>query len=642
MAVIMISFFSCKEDDSDAELVAEAGPDAAAHIGDTVSLDASGSFGSDYDLIWSITSQPANDTILFENTDSAFFIPSLNGTYSLKLRISKENLYDEDFTTVVVAGAIPLKGTISGDTTLGKVNTGDVADYIITSDLTIAGSLAIIPGVILEFLDGTGLIISETGQMIAENNTFRAAANKWKGIHLKGPRTVMISCLIQDGGSESYTTETTENADILLSGSAVASLSGNTFESSGGYGMVVKDNAVFKPDNVTTASALANNKFVSNTSGPMLIPAGTLSKLTSPDLSGETEGTYVVIYESTFVSSEPADAAIGDIGFPYKLTGLVKFNRSLTILPGADVYFTRTAGMIISGNFNINGSVTNPVVLDGLTGESGAWNGIYVKNGNSLITYASILNAGYRALEGLNEPAALTVEGIFAMQNSQVTGSSGMGIFLKDESYIQYAENFSGNTLENNITSAIRLGFDDVHKVLLDNTISAYSSTVPAIEVRDGKSDNLGTWTNLDAEIDYLIIEDVTLRPTKSMTIESGSNLRFASGILFSILGSLDASGISFSGDEQTAGFWKGISIATDNLVTMNNCTIRDGGGGATDKANVMIQPAAVSVSITNSDLTNSAGYGVIIKAGASDFSIYETASNNTLEGNLGGYLDEN
>jgi hypothetical protein len=74
----------------------------------------------------------------------------------------------------------------------------------------------------------------------------------------------------------------------------------------------------------------------------------------------------------------------------------------------------------------------------------------------------------------------------------------------------------------------------------------------------------------------------------------------------------------------------------------MNNCTIRDGGGGATDKANVMIQPATVNVSITNSDITNSAGYGVIIKAGASDFSINETASNNTLEGNLGGYLDEN
>jgi len=192
------------------------------------------------------------------------------------------------------------------------------------------------------------------------------------------------------------------------------------------------------------------------------------------------------------------------------------------------------------------------------------------------------------------------------------------------------------------MTSAIRLGFDDVHKVLQNNVIGSYSSSVPAIEVRDGKSDNLGTWTNLDVEIDYLIIEDVILRPTKSMTIEPGTNLRFASGVLYSILGSLDASGVSFSGAEQTAGYWEGISISTDDLVTLDNCTIRDGGGGAEDKANLVIQPAAVNVSITNSSITNSAGYGVIIKAGASGFSINEPASNNTLEGALGTYFDEN
>jgi hypothetical protein len=640
--IILISLFSCNKGDSDANLIAEAGSDTSAHIGDTVTLDASASFGRDYNLMWSITSQPASDTVLYPDTDSAFFIPSLNGSYSLKLRISKGNEFDEDFKTIVVAGAFPLHGTISNDTILGKVNTGDEADYIITSDLIVAATLDIIPGVILEFLDGTGLIISETGQMVAENITFRAAANRWKGIHLKGPRTVMISCLIQNGGSGSYTTEMTENANILLSGSAVASFSGNTFELSAGYGMVVKDNAVFKPDNVTTTPALANNKFISNLAGPMLIPAGTLSKLTSPDLSAETENSYIVIYESTYASSETTEAVISDFGLPYKMTGLVKFNKPLTILPGAEVYFTRTAGLILAGNFNINGSASNLVVMDGLSGESGAWNGIYVKSGNTLITYASIKNAGYRALVGLTDPAALTVESALTMQNSEVSGSSGIGIFLKDNAYIQYAENFSGNTLQNNMTSAIRLGFDDVHKVLQSNTLSAYSSSDPAIEVRDGRSDNLGTWTNLDAEIDYLIIEDVTLRTTKSMTIETGSNLRFSSGTLFRILGILNASGVTFSGAEQTAGYWEGISITTDNQVTFNNCIIRDGGGGTVDKANLVIQTSAVNVSITNSSIINSAGYGVLIKAGASGFSINDPGSNNTLEGALGGYWDEN
>jgi hypothetical protein len=640
--IFVVSSISCNKGNSDANLIADAGPDISAHIGDTVTLDASGSFGDDYDLLWSITSQPADDTVYWASTDSASFIPSQNGTYSVKLRISKANEWNEDFMVVLVAGAIPLYGTISDDTILGKVSTGDEPDYIVTSDLTVAATLDITPGVIFEFRDGTGLIISETGQMEIENITFRAASNRWKGIHLKGPRTVMVSCQVKDGGSGSFTNEPTENANILLSGSAVASFSGNTFESSGGYGMVVKDNAVFMPDNVSATPALANNKFIANLSGPMLIPAGVLSRLTSPDLSSETENTFITIYESTYGSGEQVEAMLSDFGLPYKLTGFVKFNKSVTILPGTEVYFTRTAGMIVAGNFNINGSSASPVVVDGLAGTSGSWYGIYVKGGSTLITCTSILNAGYRPLEGLTESAALTVENTLTMLNSEVSGSSGIGINLKDNAYIQYTENFSGNTIRNNAVSAIRLGFDDVHKVVQNNTINAYSSSVPAVEVRDGRSDNLGTWKNLDADIDYLIIEDVTLRTTKAMSIESGAVLQFASGALFSILGSLDATGVTIGGLEQTAGWWSGISISTDNHVVLNNCIIRDGGAGSTDKANIIIQPAAMSVSISNSSIISSAGYGIIIKAGASGFGINDPASNNTLEGQLGGYFDEN
>ncbi len=638
----MVSIFSCKKGDLGPNLEADAGPDTLVHIGDTVRLDASGSLGHNYEITWTITSQPSNDTVTFSQSDSAYLIPSTNGNYTLKLRISRDNEFSEDFKTVMVAGAIPLSGTLVNDTVLTKVNASQETDYIVTSDLTVSALLDIHQGVILEFADDAGLIISETGELIAENVSFIAAGEKWKGIHLKGPRTVLISCIIRDGGSSSYTTETTDNAAIILSGNAVASFSGNTFESSGGFGIVVRDNAIFKLDNTSQTLPLANNKYISNASGPMKVPASIFSKLASPDFADESEGTYLTIYQSTYASTETVNPNITNFGIPYKFTGLLKFNKPLTILPGVEIYFTRTAGMIVTGDLNINGSSSKPVTIDGLAGTPGSWNGIYVKNGNTLITYTSILDAGYRALEGLTETAALTVEGTLNMQHSEVSGSGGMGIFLKDQATIQYTENFSGNTLQDNMTSAIRLGFDDVHKVLQNNTIGAYSSTVPAIEVRAGKTDILGTWINLNAEIDYLIIEDVTLKAKKSMTIESGTIINFASGTSLNILGSLDASGVSFLGAEQTAGYWEGIILSTDNHVILDNCDIQDGGGGLTDKANIVIQPAAVSVSITNSSITNSAGYGVIVQTGASDFSINSPESGNTLEGVLGGFLDKN
>jgi len=558
------------------------------------------------------------------------------------LRISSGNEFSDDYITIIVTGAIPLYGLINNDTVLSKVNAAQETDYIVTSDLTCSGLLEINQGVIIEFSDDAGLIISETGQLIAENITFTAAESAWKGIHLKGTRAVLVNCTIKNGGSSSFTAETTDNAAVLLSGNAIASFSGNTFESSGGFGIVVRDNAIFKLDNTTQTFPLANNKYISNASGPMKIPAGIFSKLSSPDFSGESDNTYLTVYQSTYASSETVNANISDFGIPYKFTGLVKFNKPLTILPGVELYFTRTAGMIVTGNLNINGSASKPVTIDGLTGVTGSWNGIYIKNGSTLITYTSILNAGYRALEGLTETAALTVEGTLYMQNSEVSGSSGIGIFLKDQATIQYAENFSGNILQNNMISTIRLGFDDVHKVVQNNTIDAYSSTVPAVEVRDGKTDFLGTWKNLDAEKDYLIIENVTLRATKTMIIESGTNINFAPETSLSISGSLDASGVTFKGAEQTAGYWNGIIISTDDHVTLDNCVIQDGGGGATEKANIIIQPGAVNVTLTNCSITNSAGYGIIIKAGASDFNINDLSSNNTLEGLLGGFLNEN
>ena len=68
---------------------------------------------------------------------------------------------------------------------------------------------------------------------------------------------------------------------------------------------------------------------------------------------------------------------------------------------------------------------------------------------------------------------------------------------------------------------------------------------------------------------------------------------------------------------------------------------VRDGGGDFQDKANLLVESTATDVSLTNSSLTNSKGYGVLIKSGASDFGINDPVSNNTLEGNLGDFHKE-
>ena len=55
----------------------------------------------------------------------------------------------------------------------------------------------------------------------------------------------------------------------------------------------------------------------------------------------------------------------------------------------------------------------------------------------------------------------------------------------------------------------------------------------------------------------------------------------------------------------------------------------------------MVVQATATDVTISNTEIVNSKGYGVLIKSGASDFGINDPASNNTLEGDLGGFFME-
>jgi hypothetical protein len=640
LLTILLGFiFSCKKGDVGPNIIAKTDNDTTVSIGDTIWLDASGTFGSDYEIEWSFTLSPSDDSIAFARSDSAYFIPTKKGLYTVKLRVTRGDLFSEDFITVTVEGIFTLSGQITSDETLVVKNPGET-DYIVTDDLYISARVVIESGVNIEFLDNTGIIVEENGTLLATSVDFTAAANGWKGIYLKSQGNVIENCVLAHGGSSSFTGEVSESACLILTGTARAAVSGNRFENSGGYGVIVKDQAIFKFDQSNFTSAFSNNEFASNGIGAIMAPVNLLATMISPDFSEESDNAHIKFYGSSYNSSETVTPILTNYDIPYYISGTVTFNKSLTILPGTEVYLTYQGGIIVNGDLTINGSSASPVVIDGLAGTPGSWSGIYVKSGNTLITSAHILNGGYKALPGLSQAANLTVEGELNMQHTTISGSAGLGIHLKDDAIIRYSSSFSGNTLEDNAISAIRLGIDDVHKVVSDNTFNVPDATTPAVEVRDGQNDLTGTWANLNADIDYQVIESITLKGTRSITIESGAVVQFASGTRLQVNGSLAASSVVFEGSENTAGHWDGMYIATDNTVSFTNVTITDGGGGTEDQANVIIQPAAGSVTISNSSITNSAGYGVIIKSGASDSGINE--SGNTLSGSLGGFHNEN
>jgi hypothetical protein len=233
------------------------------------------------------------------------------------------------------------------------------------------------------------------------------------------------------------------------------------------------------------------------------------------------------------------------------------------------------------------------------------------------------------------------------MMNCTVSGSGGIGVYMPEYAHILYSDNFDGNTITNNAISAIRVRMDDVGKVTEGNTISAASTLVPAIEMHMGLDDPLDTWPDLGAGIDYKILETVKIKSTKELIIQAGVTIQMVAGEIFEVSGGLQAVGsagsqITFEGTESKKGHWDGMFLNGTSAVNLDYTVIRDGGGDLNDKANVIVESTATDVTITNSSITNSKGYGVLIKTGALDFNINAPASNNILEGDLGGFHDEN
>jgi hypothetical protein len=644
LILALVLFSTCDKNKQGPELLAKTGPDTTASIGDTVWLDASPSSGPEYQIKWSIHNQPGNDTITFSDSDSAFFIPTSNGTYQVELTLTSEDLFNSDYMDVFVTGSVIIKD-ITSNTRLKKISVTDEPDYIVIEELAVTAELIVELGVIIEFKETASMVVRDGGEIYADNASFIAADSTWKGIAIVTENNTFTHCLIENAGNASFTDDPDEKAAVIMKSGANLVFSGNTLKYSGGYGIIVKNGANFSEDTENQVYPFGNNHFIKNAQGPMVIPVHVLSDLSGQYFEEETEDTYIEIYESTYSSSISKAPWLSNQGMPYKITGAIQFDKDMTINKGVELYFESDAGMKVNGKLTVSGTSSDPVILDGFVSGTAAWKGIFVHNGQVDLDYCSLLDAGNAVYSGLDVKASLTVEKLLSMSNSTISGSGGTGLNMPGTAHIQYTENFKGNTFSNNKGSAVRIRMDDVNKVVNGNTITS-SSGIPAIEVHMGLDDPLGTWVNLASDYDYKVLESLTIKATKDLTIEAGATIKMPVGTILQINGGLQAIGttgsmVTIGGTESKKGHWDGIFLSGTQKVTLDYVNIMDGGGDFEDNANLIVQSAATDVTVTNSTINNSKGYGVLIKSGASGFGIYDPVSNNTLEGDWGGYHEE-
>ena len=154
------------------------------------------------------------------------------------------------------------------------------------------------------------------------------------------------------------------------------------------------------------------------------------------------------------------------------------------------------------------------------------------------------------------------------------------------------------------------------------------------VEIIDGGSisGTLDSDLTLEANTRYAVTGNLTVR--SQLTIEAGAILEFASDtrLLIDDSGLIRAIGtasrpIVFRGETQTAGFWRGVLVYSDNSMNrLEYVTISDTGSntiGGQTAAVVLDGFRGGALALANSELVDGLGHGLFVENGATllDFS---------------------
>lgn len=282
-------------------------------------------------------------------------------------------------------------------------------DYIIqgSSIYDVTTDLKVENGVTIQFEDGTGLAIQETGSINAIGNgtspiTFQAknenAVGAWRGIIIYSDKTanILSHVTIKGAGSDEFNSNG-ERGNLVVYADSKIKIDNCTFENGAAYGL----NSNYKSAEITS---LMNNKFINNNI-PILIRANNADIIDATNsFSGNTNS-----YVHTRVGSEiTTNKTWQALSIPYQITssdfGIFKLqeigqNGKLTINAGASLLFETQTGLRIddTGTLSAIGTASNRITFSGVDPQAASWDGIqfhFTQSPSNEISYATIEHAG--------------------------------------------------------------------------------------------------------------------------------------------------------------------------------------------------------------------------------------------------------
>jgi hypothetical protein len=522
-----------------------------------------------------------------------------------------------------------------------RATTGTVANTDITTNETWSGTIhvtqtvLVYAGATLTIAPGTNIVIDAGRSVIIGWNggaatvlasgtaqspiTFCGAAadpGSWEGLVLETNTTstsVLENVLVSDGGGTNAgltlrTNATIKNVQVRNSGTdgvwATDFHTGSTALSvDGAVGAAVVLESAGAVDHFPVGGSLTGN-------------GADFVKVDFTYVDASTTFHYLDVpylqMRSTWVSG--SSIATFEAGVEYRVTAAHQFEVGYN-----------SGGSTI----HVDGTAAKPVTFRGETAEAGNWVGLIIDStvtSGSYLRYTKILHAGDTS-PALDIRTAITLDNV-----SLDTNATGVQISA------------GGLNTDSKVLNVTRTG--DVPITVATNGIPTLpkggrltgNTTDQILVTGTDYYEGRGTAPNLG--IPYYIDGDLLMDGGASLTIEPGVTFIMPAGAAIEVgwnsaIATLIAKGtaqapIVFQGLDTTAGYWDGINVRANALsgtaidyVTIKNAGLVNSGGIVLNK----------QISVTNTTVTGSAGYGIYYKSTLTG----NFQTGNTLTGNAQG-----
>ena len=331
----------------------------------------------------------------------------------------------------------------------------------------------------------------------------------------------------------------------------------------------------------------------------------------------------------------------------YRVTADVKISAVLTIKPGVVIEVAQGKGIEVSekGLLPAVGQQDKKIIFRGKSQTTGYWKGITVYAGSqaSVMEHVEIAHTGSSVLFD-NKKAAIGLFGSgsnpakLSIKNSQLHHNAGYGIYVAGDAQLT---GFAANSFTHHAESGLYISADEVQNL---DAASVFSDNAKGdIEVFSGTID--GPAQVVWPAYTYRYTSG-TLFVKTGWEISAGAVIEMGDGLYIEVSNEPDAyihaagtatKKVTFTSIKKEPGAWKGLGIFSANDSNLLEHTVVENGGSSVIygvKANIYV-PFSNRLTIRNSKVANSAGYGIYYRSTATLNSDFEQV--NAFEANASG-----